>query len=358
MLNIGFAILFILTGLAFLTAGLTSVGAWNINRKHPPAGQFVTVNQTRMHFVHIAPDSGADLPAIVFIHGASGNLHDQMAPVAPLLKGRAELLFVDRPGHGWSKRGPATNGSPDGQADTIAALMDHLGIKKALVVGHSFGGAIAATFAVRHRSKTAGLLFLAAATHPWPGGHTSWYYELASRPVAGRIFSSTLAWIGGRLRMKAGTRCVFAPNRVPEDYTKRAAIPLVLRPDNFRHNAQDVAGLYGFVQKNANTYKSITAPTIVISGDRDTVVYEEIHSVGLARDIAGAELIWVKNLGHKPDWIATDLVIAAIEKLAGKPVDLKKVTAVVEARIAGNAYGPIERCPDEKPDMPQLEPTN
>ena len=52
---------------------------------------------------------------------------------------------------------------------------------------------------------------------------------------------------------------------------------------------------------------------------RDTVVYEEIHSLGLARDIPGAELVWVNNLGHKPDWIAPDLVVAAIEKLGGMP---------------------------------------
>ena len=74
---------------------------------------------------------------------------------------------------------------------------------------------------------------------------------------------------------------------------------------------------------NAPRYKEIAAPTVVISGDADTVVYEEIHSLGLARDIPGAELVWVKNLGHKPDWIAPDLVVAAIEKLGGQPRDLQ-----------------------------------
>ena len=78
---------------------------------------------------------------------------------------------------------------------------------------------------------------------------------------------------------------------------------------------------------------------MVISGDADTVVYEEIHSLGLARDIPGAELVWVKNLGHKPDWIAPDLVVAAIEKLAGQPRDLQALARTVEARIAGDRFG-------------------
>ncbi len=350
-MNFVSAILLIATGFSFLAAGATQIGTWMIEKNHPPAGSFATVNGTKMHYVHIPAGPEADLPPIVFIHGASGNVNDQMVPMAPKLRGRAEMLFVDRPGHGWSERGPQSNSLPDGQADTIAALMDELGIDRAIISGHSFGGAVAATFAVRHRSKTAGLLFLAAATHPWPGGGTSWYYELANRPFIGRVFAETLALLGGRLRMKAGARCVFAPNRMPDGYAEQAAISLVLRPENFRANAEDVDTLYEYVLENAPGYKNITAPTIVISGNRDTVVYEEIHSVGLARDIPGAELFWVRNLGHKPEWIATDLVVTAIEKLSGKPADLAAAVARLEERIADDAFGPIERCPDEKPDL-------
>ena len=58
--------------------------------------------------VHVPAPARPTLPPIVFIHGASANLQDQMVPLRPLLEGRAELLFFDRPGHGWSERGPAT----------------------------------------------------------------------------------------------------------------------------------------------------------------------------------------------------------------------------------------------------------
>ena len=103
-----------------------------------------------------------------------------------------------------------------------------------------------------------------------------------------------------RARIDAATECVFSPNKVPDDYLRRAEIPLVLRPGAFRSNAIDVAGLYDYALKAAPHYKEIEAPTVVISGDRDTVVYARIHSVGLERDIAGAQLVWVHNLGHKP----------------------------------------------------------
>lgn len=350
-MNLAAAALLIIAGLGLLTAGATRIGAWLIERNHPPTGSFAVVNGTRMHHVHVPAGADADLPPIVFLHGASGNLNDQMVPLRPVLEGRAEMLFADRPGHGWSARGPASNGTPDGQADTIAALMDETGIGRAIIVGHSFGGAVAATFALRHPGKTAGLLFLSPASHPWPGGGTSWYYRLASRPLAGRLFTETLAWPAARIRMAAAVRCVFAPNRAPDDYLAQTGVAMVLRPVNFRANAEDVEGLFDHVSKTAPRYPEIKAPAMVISGDRDTVVYEEIHSVGLARDIAGAELVWVKNLGHKPDWIARELIVAAIAKLAGKPADIAAEKAALETRITTDAFGPVERCPDEKPDF-------
>lgn len=348
-MNLLYAALAFLMAFVLMLAGASRVGSWLIERRNPPTGSFVDVDGARLHYVDVPAGPGADLPAIVFIHGASGNLRDQMLPLRPMLEGRARLLFVDRPGHGWSSRKNAGDHSPDAQADSIAGVMRQLGIGSALVVGHSFGGSVAAAFALRHPQHTAGLVFLAAATHPWPGGETSWYYSLTARPVLGRIFAETVAWPAGQWRMTGATACVFAPNRVPERYFEDAGIGLVLRPAAFRANAIDVAGLYDHVARIAPRYREIKAPTVVISGDRDTVVYEEIHSVGLARDIPGAELVWVANLGHKPEWIAPDLVVAAIEKLAGLDRDLRAAAGAVEARIAADSFGPPEACPDEKP---------
>lgn len=337
-MNVAAIVAAVLAGLLLALFGASRVGAWAIERRHPPSGSFADVSGTRMHFVHVPASGGADLPPIVFIHGASGNLLDQMLPLRPLLEGRVELLFVDRPGHGWSARGQG-NDTPGGQARTIAALMDRLGIDRAVVVGHSFGGAVAAAFALDHPGKTAGLVFLSAASHPWPDRATSWYYRLAARPYAGRLFCELVALPAGLARIAAATGSVFSPNPVPERYRRDAAIELVLRPAVFRANAIDVEGLHAHVTRAAPLYPRIAVPTVVISGDRDSVVYEEIHSLGLARDIPGAELVWIGNLGHKPDWIAADLVVAAIGKVAGRPHDLQALAREVEARIADHAHG-------------------
>jgi pimeloyl-ACP methyl ester carboxylesterase len=315
--------------------GYSSYKARQFEQAYPNIGELTDIGGYRMNAVHIERPEAADLPALVFIHGASGNLRDQLEAFAAPLRGRAEMLFVDRPGHGYSERGGPENASPAGQADSIAALMDKRGIDRAVIVGHSFGGAIAAAFALRHQRKTIGVLFLAPATHPWPGG-IDWYYTLAATPIIGWLFTRLLVLPIGLRRIERGTRSVFRPNARPSDYIEKTGPSLVLRPDAFRNNAIDVAGLLDYVTLESQRYHEIAAPVVIITGDSDDIVLEELHSRGLARDIAGAELITIRNLGHKPDYIARDVAIAAIEKLAGHAIDLDKAARVAEQRIAAH----------------------
>lgn len=329
-------ILILLVALLLVFLGLvlfTQSKARAIAAAYPNTGERIDIGGQWMNALHVPAGPEADLPPLLFIHGASGNLHDPAGAFLTPLKGRAELLFVDRPGHGYSDRGGPENAMPDGQAEAVAKIMDHYGMKQAIAIAHSFGGSIAASLALRHPDKVKGLVFLSAATHPWPGG-VDWYYRLASTPVLGWLFTNTLSLTAGLRRMESGVDFVFSPNRVPPGYLERAAIPLVLRPDTFRYNAEDVSNLHDYVSRILVHYPEIEAPTVIVTGDRDRVVLEEIHSRGLARDIAGSELVRVHGLGHKPDYIATDLCIAAIEKLAGQPRDLQAIAKTVEARIA------------------------
>jgi len=323
----------VLAGMLLLAFLFTQWQARQITQRHPNTGELIDVGGLRLNSVHVPRPEGADLPPLVFIHGASGNLRDPMMAFLDPLKGRAEMLFVDRPGHGYSERGGDQNLTPDGQADAIAKLIEKRGISRAIIIGHSFGGATTASLALRHQELVQGLVFLSPATHPWPGG-IAWYYDIASIPYLGTIFCNTLTLPAGLMQLDAGVEHVFQPNPVPDGYSERAAIPLVLRPENFCSNARDVANLLVYVRKTQPRYKEIAAPTVIVTGDSDEIVYEELHSLGLNRDIAGSELVWIKGLGHKPDYVATDLAIAAIEKVAGLPRDLQKIARDVERRVA------------------------
>ncbi len=342
LILLGLLIVLVLLSVALFIA--TQIRARGIEAQFPNTGTLTDVGGFRLNALHVPAGPDADLPPIVFIHGASGNLRDQAGAFLEPLRGRAEMLFVDRPGHGYSERGGPDNVTPAGQAHAIATLMEKKGIARAIIVGHSFGGAIAASFGVLHSDKVEGLIFLAAATHPWPGG-VDWYYHVASAPIIGPLFCNTLALQAGFSRIEPATAHVFAPNPVPASYIAETGAALVLRPATFRANATDVAGLHAYVTDFSKRYSEIDKPTVIITGDSDEIVLEEIHSKGLARDIKGSELVWIKGLGHKPDYIVTDIVIAALEKVAGQPRDLQAMARAVEPRLAATRVEPEESAP-------------
>jgi pimeloyl-ACP methyl ester carboxylesterase len=304
----------LLTAIVILV-GATRWLAWLAEQRFPPTGQFATVEGVRMHFLDVPAGSAADLAPMIFLHGASGNARDPHGAYAQALSGRARLIFIDRPGAGYSERGGAGMEAPDAQARLVAGLMEQLGVKRAVIVGHSLGAAIAAAFAVNHPERTAGLVLTAPATHPWPGGAVTWYYNLANFPLLGRAFAETLAVPFGNLLYKRAVKGVFAPNPVARDFHARSGTQLVLRPGNFLHNAQDVGSLHGHVSRLAPRYREIKAPTVIVTGDSDSVVLAEIHSQGLARDIEGARLVWLERTGHTPPYTATDEIVAEIERL-------------------------------------------
>lgn len=259
-----------------------------------------------------------NLPPLVFIHGASTSLLDPLYAFRSTLEGRAHLLFVDRPGHGLSDHGPDANILPDAQGHAIARLMALRGIDRAILVGHSYGGAVAAAMALDHPERVIGTLFLAPALYPWPGG-IAWYYSIARARILGALFCRLVVPWAGRLAMRAAAQGVFSPDPMPSDYLKATRAVEAVAPAAFRHNAREISALLAWTERTHHRYRTIGTPSVIITGTRDDVVSPELHSQRLARELPQAELIAVNGLGHKPDVHATELAVAAIEKLARGP---------------------------------------
>lgn len=309
-----------------ISAAVTVVGAHWIERAHPPAGTFVEVAGARLHVVDLdarSQRSPDDLP-VVLLHGASGNLEDLRLALGDRLAARHHVILVDRPGLGWSERLlDADDMTPARQAAMLSELLERLDVGRAIVVGHSFGGTVATAMALDDPFRVAGLVLIAPVAHPWPGG-ISWYYSLAATPLLGPLFARTLALPVGALLMRPTVEIVFAPQSAPPDYVDRTATELVLRPQNFLDNARDVAGLEAYIATQTSRYAGITAPTIIITGDRDEVVSPELHSRTLAAAVPRSKLVVLEGIGHMPHHAAPDRVIAAIEEIAVQAVESAK----------------------------------
>jgi pimeloyl-ACP methyl ester carboxylesterase len=119
----------------------------------------------------------------------------------------------------------------------------------------------------------------------------------------------------GLLLVHGALRSVFEPQAVPEDYMRRAAIRLVLRPKTFYSNARDLALLERFIAAQVPHYVELGTPTVIITGDCDTVVSPQINARVLAATLPCAKLILLKDIGHMPHHAAPEVITAAIAEL-------------------------------------------
>ena len=293
----------------------TFVIARRVEARFPPAGRFVEAAAGRLHVLEAGPRETRE--AVLLLHGASGSAAEPMRAIGARLPADLRVLALDRPGHGWSERlDGAAMASPARQAGAIVEALDRLGVDRAVVVGHSWAGALALNLALDHPERVSGLVLLAPVSHPWPGGTIAWYYGPATSSLVGWLFTRTLTTPLGRLALPAGIRAVFAPQPPPPDFETTVEVPLVLRPRTFEANAQDVAGLFAFVTAQSGRYGAIRAPTVIVSGDADPIVWTNLHSRSLAREISGAKLVVLPGVGHMPHHAAGDLVSAEIAALA------------------------------------------
>jgi pimeloyl-ACP methyl ester carboxylesterase len=312
--------LVVLAGAAVATLVITS----QIEARYPPAGRRVAVAGGHLAVIEAGPGEGAaSRGTVVLLHGASANAMDPMQAIGRRLAGDGfRVLSFDRPGFGWSDRiEGAAAASPAVQARLIAAGLGALGVGPALVVGHSWSGALAATLALDAPERVAGLVLLAPATHPWPGGtvpgYAGWYRSVFGRTLLW-VASRTVAAPFGLYALDRFAAVVFKPDPMPPGYADAARVPLVLRPSTFEANLQDLDGLYEFLARQRPRYPQIAAPTVIIAGDADPIVRTPVHAEAMARDVPGARLVVLPGTGHMLHYTASDAVVAEIEALAAR----------------------------------------
>ena len=307
----------VIAALAGVAAIVTWLGTRLVARAFPPRGRFIEIDGFRQHVVELPGTGGraGGLP-IVLLHGAGCNLEDMRFALGERLAGH-RLIFVDRPGQGWSKRPGRRGSSPAWQAAVLRGLLDRLGIDRAIVVGHSWGGTLALTFALDHPQRVAGVVLLSAPTHPHLGYMTPLYRALGF-PVLGWLFAHTLALPLTAATLGAGLRAAFRPQIMSRDYIRRSAAFLLLRPAAFLANAHDVADLESFLAQQVARYSTLKTPAIIMTGDQDRIVPAPQHAMALAASAPGSKLVVLPGVGHMLNHAAPDQVAVAVEELTSR----------------------------------------
>jgi len=304
----------VVAALAIL-ALITQIGVLALQRTYPAQGKVIEVAGASLNIVDIGPrDAGG--PPVVMIHGASSNLEIRRQPLGDRLAEKHRVILIDRPGHGWSTRARLDDSTPAIQGRMIDEALEKLGVGRAVLVVHSWSGALGARMALDYPQRIAGLVMLAPVAYPWPGG-VGWYNKVVTTPVIGPLLAYTITLPLGFFLTESGSRGVFLPQIMPQDFVSNTATPLLLRPREFLANARDLVTLKAAVAEQAPRYANIGAPMVVITGDVDKTVSTNIHSRPLTAVVPNAKLIVLPGVGHMVQNAAPDFVISEIEAMIG-----------------------------------------
>jgi pimeloyl-ACP methyl ester carboxylesterase len=268
-------------------------------------GRFLTVNDLQTYVVERGPTDG--LP-VLFIHGLYGSTFTWRGQLDALAEAGYRAIAYDRPGAGLSAKPLDIDYSPDAQADFASALLEALGINRTVIVGHSAGGNIAARFAARHLDRIERLVLVDGAVVSL-GGPPAFIGRLIGFAPVTRWGQIILPLMLTRDNLAGALRGFYAdPGMVTPEII-----------DGYWRAFQTADwpnGLIGLSRDSSSplaeeTIRSVTASTLLIWGERDTVT--PLAQGEQLRDLLpDASLTVIPGVGHQPMEEAVEAFNAAL----------------------------------------------
>ena len=236
-------------------------------------------------------------PAVVLVHGLGGFAESWRHNI-PSLATRATVFAIDLPGFGRSGKPPA-NYSLVFFARALHAFLEAVGLNQVSLVGHSFGAAVAVTYALTRPARVERLALLAGCV-PGFGWRPGWRARLMATPGLGEA----LALCGcAPLYRSAIANCFHEPADaeveflVGCDYALRTGAPArAAWLATVRSLTAD------FVQRRADYRRAIATldlPILLVHGRQDPAI-PATHCAEAAEGFPRATARWLDACGHFP----------------------------------------------------------
>lgn len=273
------------------------------------------VNGVRIYAREDGPQTGQ---LCVLIHGWSSSWY-ALSPLLPLLSRRFRCIALDLPGYGNSERLPGRTTIP-AYAELIARLIRDLSDSPAVLVGHSMGGMISITTALRYPQLVERMALLG----PTISGQLSAWISYAIAPITALERFSVADRIVARLEpsLVAVTDRLMRPASFADRSTISQAEYERLRADARRSGQGRVrAECYSAMRRNdlRGRLAQLETPGLVIWGAEDNTV--PLRDAGVVADEwRGVDLRIVPKAGHWPQFEAPEPTARFIASYLALPV--------------------------------------
>lgn len=222
---------------------------------------------------------------LLLLHGISDSA-PSMRPIMRELPPGIRAIAVTQRGHGDSAK-PAGPYTTDAFVADAVAVMDRLGVEKAIVFGHSMGSVVAQRLAVKHPERLSALILEGA------------FPTLANNPDVKAFYDSAIAPLTGPL--DAATAREFQLSTmakpVPPAFLDLVSTEAQKLPAHaWKGILQDM-----MAADRSDDLRRVKVPTLILWGDQDSFTKAE-HQKVLTDKIAGSKLYVFKGVGHDPHW--------------------------------------------------------
>jgi pimeloyl-ACP methyl ester carboxylesterase len=256
--------------------------------------------------------AGEGRPAVVLLHGFAASVFSWREVMGSLAQGHTVVAF-DRPGFGlterplpgeWQGQNPY---SAEAQADLTVALMDTLGIDRAVLIGNSAGGTVAVLTALRYPGRVQALVLVDPAIYhsgQQLPGVVRWLLGSPQARRVGPLFVRSIRNWG----LEFGRSAWHDPSKITDEIWDGYTKPL--QAENWDKGLYEVT----LASRSLGLDKrldEIQVPVLVITGDDDRIVPTE-QSIRLAGELLDAELVVVPNCGHVPHEECPEPFLAAV----------------------------------------------
>jgi len=254
---------------------------------------------------------GAGRP-VVLIHGNPGSYQDWSQLYGPIAAHSLAIAF-DRPGHGHSERPNHEAATVEVQARLLHFALAELGVENPILVGHSWGGALALIYALLYPQAIAGTVLLAPAVYESEDG-VSFLTKLPALPVIGDLINFLFTPLLGAWVVRGDLKKAFAPDHVPHHYL-RTVLAEWTRPKKVKWYSVDDALLSDGLRSFGPHYSDLRVPTAIVTGDSDLIVSGEENSHRLHQELPHSELFVLEKTGHQIPFTRPRAVVEAIERV-------------------------------------------
>jgi len=268
-------------------------------------------------FVHLPDDrtityaeTGAG-PDLVAIHGTLMCLEDQWLGPVPALAQHFRVVAVDRPGHGFSLRPRGRGTDIWDQAARIRDAVQRSGLKRPVILGHSFGGAVALAYGMLYPDEIAGIVALAPVCFPELRLEHLLFGPRAL-PFGGDLLTRILHASSDPALLPLLWNAMFLPQAMPQRFRRNFPFALAGRAAQLTAEGEDAGRLWPGLTRSAMRYRTLDVPTHILCGSADLVVNTLMHGLPASRMIPGATFELLPGAGHMVQQFHADTIVRAV----------------------------------------------